>query len=66
MSLKVIPRQCQICGKLIELNEPVIQLRFTLYGLEPFRMDGFISFCSEQHFIDWYVANKKSLNISED
>lgn len=66
--LIVIPNKCLNCKRDIPhervYGEGLIQMTCDVHGFEPFKVEGCLSWCSLNCFLEWYFQNIDVLNVT--
>lgn len=66
--LIVIPNKCLTCRKDIKegktYGEGLVQMECTLHGFPPFEVRAVLSWCSVEHFLEWWKLNLNQLNVT--
>lgn len=66
--LIIIPNKCLTCKKDIErektYGEGLVQMHCEAHGFPPFKIEATLSWCSVEHFLDWWKRNLDQLNVT--
>ncbi len=63
----VIPNKCLTCKKDIahkkSYGEGLVQMHCRVHGFPPFEVEATLSWCSIEHFLEWWSRNLDQLNV---
>ena len=66
--LIIIPNKCLTCKKDIEQKkhwgEGLVQMGCDVHGFPPFDVKATLSWCSVEHFLQWWQENLGVLNVT--
>jgi hypothetical protein len=64
--LIILPNKCLYCHEDIdrEWGEGLIQMSCDVHGFPPFEITATMSWCSIEHFLEWWKKNLGALNAT--
>jgi len=66
--LIILPNKCLTCRKNIKeektYGEGLVQMDCKVNGFPPFEVRAVLSWCSVEHFLEWWKHNLNQLNVT--